>query len=312
MEKLTNQMRYFGIKVRDDPTEDGLGIHSEEAYIPFHMNGIICMAETRTPTLEELTTCNCIELTSSNDWKPQDAEFRVASVYDVKTPATAVETTLSTSATSLEISSFVGEVAHSPRVANVGALKGSQRYYTTTDQSLSERWNIGLDQAENTLANTTQEYFRSGTAPLFRRYRRQSPHHRYNTDTLCGVVESYGGYKYAQVFTDKDLDFVYVVPMKENIGDEIRYTLLKFIEDVGVPEVLKSDRAASIMNEHVRFNRLCTNLGIKRRFFESYRHEGNRSESAIRELKRRWKFDMSRRTVPNRFWDFGLIYHAEI
>ena len=51
----------------------------------------------------------------------------------------------------------------------------------------------------------------------------RAPHHRYNrisgtfyTDTLCGVVESYGGYKYAQVFVDKDLDFVYVVPMKEN------------------------------------------------------------------------------------------------
>ena len=230
-----------------------------------------------------------------------------------------METTLSSSATSLEISSFVSEVAHSPRVANDKALKGSQRHSTTTAQSLSERWNIGLEQAENTLANTTQEYVRSGSAPLFCRYRRQSPHHRYNkisgtfyTDTLCGVVESYGGYKYAQVFVDKDLDFVYVVPMKENNGDEIRYALLKFIEDVGVPEVLKSDRAASIMNEHVPFNRLCTNLGIKRRFFESHRHEGNRAESAIRELKRRWKFDMSRRTVPNRFWDFGHIYHAEI
>ena len=66
------------------------------------------------------------------------------------------------------------------------------------------------------------------------------------------------------------------------------------------------------MNEHVPFNRLCTNLGIKRRFFEAHRHEGNRAESAIRELKRRWKFDMSRRSVPNRFWDFGLVYHAEI
>ena len=114
------------------------------------------------------------------------------------------------------------------------------------------------------------------------------------------------------VFVNKDLDFVYVVPMKENTGDEIRYALLKFIEDVGIPEVLKSDRAASIMNTHVPFNRLCTNLGIKRRFFESHRHEGNCAESAIRDLKRRWKFDMSRRTVPNRFWDFGLIYHAEI
>ena len=57
---------------------------------------------------------------------------------------------------------------------------------------------------------------------------------------------------------------------------------------------------------------LCTNLGIKRRFFEAHRHERNRAESAIRELKRRLKFDMSRRTVPNRFWDFELVYHAEI
>ena len=63
-----NQMRYFGVKVRDDPTEDGLGIHAEDAYIPFHMNGVICMAETRTPTLEELKTCNRIKITASIDW----------------------------------------------------------------------------------------------------------------------------------------------------------------------------------------------------------------------------------------------------
>ena len=92
--------------------------------------------------------------------------------------------------------------------------------------------------------------------------------------------------------------------MKECNGDGIRYSLLKLIEDVGIPEVLKSDRAASILNEYVPFNRLCTNLGIKRSFFEANRQEGNRAESAIRELKRRRKFDIARRTVPNWFWDF--------
>ena len=160
-----NQIRYFGIKVRDDPTEDGLGIYADEAYIPFHMNGVMCMVETRTPTLDELRTCNLIVLTSSTDWKPQDAEFRVASVYDVKNPPSPKETALSRSTTSLELSSFesgtlelssfVSAAARSPRVANVGAVKGSQRHFTTTAQYLSERWNIGLEQAAITLANTT-------------------------------------------------------------------------------------------------------------------------------------------------------------
>ena len=81
---------------------------------------------------------------------------------------------------------------------------------------------------------------------------------------------------------------------------------------MGILEVLKSDRAVSILHEYAPFNRLCPNLGVQRRFFEAHRHEGNRAESTIRERKRRWKFDMSRRTVPNRFCDFELIYHAEI
>jgi hypothetical protein len=37
-----------------------------------------------------------------------------------------------------------------------------------------------------------------------------------------------------------------------------------------------------------------------------YRHDQNRAETVIRELKRKWFRTMIRRCVPRRLWDYGL------
>ena len=81
------------------------------------------------------------------------------------------------------------------------------------------------------------------------------------------------------------------------------YALQKFVQEDGRHRVLKSDRP---------FNAFCTKFHIQRKYWETGRHEGNQAESAIRELKRRWKFDMYRKQIPHRFWDKALVYHGEI
>ena len=59
-----NQIRFNGIRVMDDPTQEGLGIHDKDSYIKMKMRGIVCYTNTRVPSAEELRKCDRIVLTS--------------------------------------------------------------------------------------------------------------------------------------------------------------------------------------------------------------------------------------------------------
>jgi len=108
------------------------------------------------------------------------------------------------------------------------------------------------------------------------------------------------------------MDFIYVVPLRNNKAPAMLYALQQFVAEVGRPRLLKSDRAPETLGDHTPFNTFCRKFDISRKYWEAGRHEGNRAESAIRELKRRWKFDMYRKRIPHRFWDKALCYHGEI
>ena len=132
------------------------------------------------------------------------------------------------------------------------------------------------------------------------------------TDTVHGRILSYSSCLYAQSFTNRSMDFVYVVPLRNNKTPAMLYALQKFVAEVGRPRILKSGRAPETLGDHTPFNSFCRKFHIQCKYWETGRHEGNRAESAIRELKRRWKFDMYRKQVPHRFWDKALVYHGEI
>jgi hypothetical protein len=51
---------------------------------------------------------------------------------------------------------------------------------------------------------------------------------------------------------------------------------------------------------------------INMRYTEPYTPRQNFAEQMIGELKRRWKQRMATHSIPNRLWDYGLIYEAEI
>ena len=121
------------------------------------------------------------------------------------------------------------------------------------------------------------------------------------TDTVHSRILSYSSCLYDQIFTNRTMDFVYVVPLRNNKAPAMLYALQKFVAEVGRPRVLKSDRAPETLGDHTPFNEFCRKFHILRKYWETGRHEGNQAESAIRELKRRWKFDMYRKQVPHRF-----------
>ena len=75
-----NQVRFNGIRVRDDPTKDGLGIHTKDNYIRMKMRGIVCYTNTRVPSAEELRDCDRIVLTSSDGWDPRNVSFKISAL----------------------------------------------------------------------------------------------------------------------------------------------------------------------------------------------------------------------------------------
>ena len=71
-------MRHFGIKVQDNPYDDApLYLMTEDGdfALPLDFQGTNFMADTCTPTEEELQTCKNITLSSQHPWDPHRVRF---------------------------------------------------------------------------------------------------------------------------------------------------------------------------------------------------------------------------------------------
>jgi hypothetical protein len=80
-----NQMRAFGITVDDTPMHlapqskpSSHSIHSqdEDFSIPLSLKGVFSYFESRTPTLDELSTCRRVQLTDEFSWDPHSETFQ--------------------------------------------------------------------------------------------------------------------------------------------------------------------------------------------------------------------------------------------
>ena len=141
---------------------------------------------------------------------------------------------------------------HDPNVDKVDVPSAQtfhtkERKTTVTAADLSERWFIGLKQAEKTICATTQRLLRSAILPLIRRYRADRTYERLRfrgiiyTDTMHGHYKSLDGNWYMQVFATEDF-FAAAYPMeaKSMAGDALK----EFITDFGVPDKIVMDGAA--------------------------------------------------------------------
>ena len=84
---------------------------------------------------------------------------------------------------------------------------------------------------------------------------------------------------------------------KANAGLALR----QFIRDYGVPEQLTSDGAAEQTGAKTEFIKNVRKYGIDHHVSEPHRPQQNRAESVIREVKRRWYRQMTRRKYPSGF-----------
>ena len=147
--------------------------------------------------------------------------------------------------------------------------------------------------------------------PISRRYRADCYYNmkrlnsKFSTDTFYPKVRSH-----AQVYSHK-AGFSAAYAMQNTGGKSIGETLRAFSHDFGVPMHLTFDGAMAQVGKNTKFMKTIKEYEIDYHVSAPRRPNENPSEGQIRELKRRWYRIMTKRDVPERLWDFGLIWVCE-
>ena len=190
------------------------------------------------------------------------------------------------------------------------------RHRKTNIDNLAENWCIGKRKAADTINVTTQRGIRSAILPLSRRYRadRQFGTKRLNskfaTDTIWSDIKSLNQHKYAQVYTHK-CGFAACYPIDRFSGDQIGYSLRDFISNFGVPEHLTFDGYSSHVGQSSLFMKTVRDSNIDFHISGVRRPNENPAEGSIRQIKQRWYRIMTKKQVPRRLWDYGLVWTCE-
>ena len=118
-------------------------------------------------------------------------------------------------------------------------FQSKELYSTISPGELSEWWQIGLEQARDTISKTTQRLTCSSVIPLMRRYKAyrvfqtKSITGMWATDTMNKRVKFLEGNLYAQVFSNGTY-FAEIYPRSKK-ADAVQ-ALKTFLMELGVPE----------------------------------------------------------------------------
>ena len=198
---------------------------------------------------------------------------------------------------------------------NPRSVQNKQRHNIVSPQQLAERWGIGLKQANLTINATTQNGIQSALMPLSRRYRgdlfyqKKRLQGKWYTDTFHGRHISLNGFKYSQIFTNKQMFAIsFTLKNKSEAGDALK----TFISDYGVPEYLTFDGSKEQCQPGTVFMKQIKKHSIKYHTIESEYHDQNAAEGVIREVRRRWFRLKILTNTPNRLWDYGLQWVCDL
>ena len=321
-----NQLRFAGTTVFDNPfdRDNPISIHSDDLVIPLLQSGTILFLNSSTPTPHELDTCPHITLTFDTEWNPHTVSLSATHSAEAEMHIcgeTEPHPGLQQISSIYSLPAMAKALAEQRQISVIDVEErktfvSKQRHPAISKETLSERWNIGLVQAKQTIQVTTQRGVRSAILPLSRRYRTDRMYNekklrgqKVYTDTLFGRVKSISNNTCAQIFANESY-FVKAYPMekKAQAGQALR----QFIRDYGTPEMLTSDGAAEQTGPKTEFVKNVRKYGIDHHISESLRPQQNRAESVIREVKRKWYRRMTKRKVPKRLWDYGIVWICEI
>ena len=336
-----NQLRAFGCIVQDNPYS-GAPLYMEDpdevVTIPFETAGTNIFVTTRTPTQDELDTCQHVVLTSPREWEPTlvrfpDARWTIAEDQATRRIQKVTTSTITkeTASTIFNINEFSQRLIGSCRINSIPTTRSlsnvvvsdvptpntfvsGDRRSDVSPESLAERWLIGLDTAKKTLQTTTQRLVRSAVLPLSRRYKAdrifQLPRLQgtWFTDTVYGRVKSKDGNRYGQIFANESY-FATIYPMdsKGKAGEALR----TFCREFGVPEKLIVDGSKEHTERGTEFMKQVNSNGISLKISEPGMHNQSPAEGVVREVRRRWYRTMFKKRVPKIFWDYGMRWVCE-
>jgi hypothetical protein len=328
-----NQLRHHGVTVQDNPyasTSLHMTSPDDEFVLPMQADGTTIFFDSRTPTNYELDKCPHITLSSRAPWNPREVQFPQPThhveeehypVYEIGSVGTFNLSTTDGSEhiTRTIVERLISEVRASgeerPDVPLPRTFTSDKRHSGVSAKDLSERWFIGLSQAQETIKVTTQNCTRSAVLPLSRRYRADRVFEKpllrgdFYTDTMDGRCKSLNGKQYAQVMANKDFFAVaYPIARKSEAGDALR----QFINEYGRPEKLTFDGSKEQCGPKTEFMSNVRKYSIDYHVTEPYRPNHNFAEGLIREVRRKWFRVMVRKSVPQRLWDYGLQWVCDI
>ena len=96
--------------------------------------------------------------------------------------------------------------------------------------------------------------------------------------------------------------------MEDQSGDSIGQAYCNFCHDFGIPDHLTFDGYSSLVGKNTRFTKLLRKHDTKYHVSSPRRPNENSTEGTIREVKKRWYQIMLKNQVPDRLWDFGLVW----
>ena len=84
-----------------------------------------------------------------------------------------------------------------------------------------------------------------------------------------------------------------------------------FIFDYGSPNHLTYDGAAVQVGKNTVFQDTIRKANIQYHVSGPRRPNENPTEGAIRDIKMRWYRLQTKKNIPNRLWDYGILYACE-
>jgi hypothetical protein len=186
-----------------------------------------------------------------------------------------------------------------------------------TAKELARKWNIGFQTAKDTIQVTTQCGIRTAIHPMMKRLQvnhlnlhQQRLRGTWYCNTLLSKVKSKLGNTCANIYTQGKFT-PRVIPMTS--CKDAGKSLIDFTDDVGIPERLITDGAMEFTGRHTEFIKEARQMQIMLHTSEQGRK--NQNHAAKREigtLAKRWRLRMTKKKVPKRLWDFGLVYESEL
>ena len=202
-------------------------------------------------------------------------------------------------------------------VPNQYTFTSSERHSAVTAEEISERFQISLKQARDTLKGTTQRGVRSAVLPMFRRmrtdrfYQHTKLRGTFGCDEMHGRTTSLSGNNYCMVYADKKM-FIDCYSMHTKNGTDTGNSLKAFGHDWGYPEELVYDGAKALTGAGTLFQQTIAKEGIKKRMIEHGCSWQNPAEQAIGRLRKRMYRAKQAKSVPDGLWDYNAKYQAEI